>query len=560
MVKISVIIIFICLITNSVSAQPQIRIEPRNVVFENIFNRIDYALLINRGNQPLRVDSLSSANPFYIVSFENGLVTPFFVNPDDTVKITILLSNFYNITVNDTVDTLWFYSNDPESPRDLRIKIDFFDDDDRGICSGIISDEQSNPLADTKIYSLYWGIYIIDSTSTDSNGAYSFLLPKGTYTIAAEKEGYQTIFYGNTSDPYFAYPITIDSGQTVNLNLTMPYIGNTGYKISGSLVDSAGGQLVNKGVVVIRKGTHTPTLLKGNAALADSNVFAGFVKPDGSYSITVKDTAYYYVQGFSNYYLPSFYNDEGRPAIYWQDADSVFISQFVYDKNIILVRDSSYGGGKASGNLISPIFESGNSDGISILAKSLDNGALYSYNFVKQDKSFSVNNLPYGRYQLIAQKIGFPTSQSEPFVIDSINQSINGLSIIFNTSSFEEEEFIPDKFILYQNYLNPFNPSTKIKYSIPSVILSSSKDDESGVTRRLRQLTAQSDIKVTLKVYDVLGNEIATLVDEQKEAGYYEVEFSTGSFGNATQLASGIYFYRLQAGNFNQTKKMLLLR
>ncbi|MCL6494865.1 MAG: T9SS type A sorting domain-containing protein, partial [Ignavibacterium sp.] len=89
-----------------------------------------------------------------------------------------------------------------------------------------------------------------------------------------------------------------------------------------------------------------------------------------------------------------------------------------------------------------------------------------------------------------------------------------------------------------------------IKYSIPSVILSSSKDDKGGVTLR----RDQSDNKVTLKVYDVLGNEIATLVDEHKEAGYYEVEFA------ATQLASGVYFYRLQAGNFIQTKKMVLLR
>lgn len=212
MLKNLVIIIFINLITNSIFAQPQIRIEPRNVVFENIFNRIDYAYVINRGDQPLRIDSLSSANPFYIVSFDGGLVTPFIINPDDTVKATILLTNFYNITVSDTVDTLWFYSNDPESPRDLRIKIDFFDDDNRGTCAGIISDEQQNPLSGVKVYFLYWGIYIIDSTSTDTNGAYSSLLPKGTYTIAAEKDGFQTTFYGNTSDPYFAYPVDIDSG------------------------------------------------------------------------------------------------------------------------------------------------------------------------------------------------------------------------------------------------------------------------------------------------------------------------------------------------------------
>ncbi|MEJ5262844.1 MAG: carboxypeptidase regulatory-like domain-containing protein [Ignavibacterium sp.] len=539
MVKISVIIIFICLITNSVMAQPQIRIEPRNVVFENIFNRIDYAFLINSGDQPLRVDSLNSANPFYIVSFENGLVTPFFVNPDDTVKITILLSNFYNITVNDTVDTLWFYSNDPESPRDLRIKIDFFDDDDRGICSGVVSDEQSNPLADAKIYFLYWGIYLIDSTSTDVNGTYSSLLPKGAYTIAAEKEGYQTIFYGNTADPYFAYPVSIDSGQTVNLNLSLPFIGNTGYQISGNLIDSSSGQLVNKGVVVIRKGTHTPTLLKGNAALADSNVYAGFVKPDGSFSITVKDTAYYFVQGFSNYYLPSFYNVNGIPAIFWQDADSVLINQVVYDKNIVLARDSSFGGGDAAGNLIVPGLESDYMEGISVFAKSLDNGALYSYNFVKSDNSFRVTNLPYGNYQLIAQKIGFPNTTSEPFTIDSLNPSVNSLSIYFGSSSVDED-LVAQDFILYQNFPNPFNPFTKIRFVIPASSLNPFSKGEGTF--------------VTLKVYNLLGNEIATLVNDYKAAGSYEVEF------NASNLSSGIYFYQLQSGSFIQTKKMLMLK
>lgn len=94
------------------------------------------------------------------------------------------------------------------------------------------------------------------------------------------------------------------------------------------------------------------------------------------------------------------------------------------------------------------------------------------------------------------------------------------------------------EFTLSQNYPNPFNPTTKIHYSIPSVTRSLSK----------------GDAYVKLKVYDNLGNEIATLVNEEKPAGTYEVEF------NASQLSSGIYFYKIQAGNFTQTKKMLLLK
>ncbi|RKY93654.1 MAG: hypothetical protein DRQ01_04250 [Ignavibacteriae bacterium] len=83
---------------------------------------------------------------------------------------------------------------------------------------------------------------------------------------------------------------------------------------------------------------------------------------------------------------------------------------------------------------------------------------------------------------------------------------------------------------LFDNYPNPFNPKTSIQYAVGSWQF------------------------VTLKVYDVLGNEVATLVNEEKLAGEYEVEFS------AKGLPSGIYFYQLRAGNFVETKKMILLK
>jgi hypothetical protein len=89
-------------------------------------------------------------------------------------------------------------------------------------------------------------------------------------------------------------------------------------------------------------------------------------------------------------------------------------------------------------------------------------------------------------------------------------------------------------FVLSQNYPNPFNPSTTIRYSIPIA----------G--------------NVTLKVFDILGKEIATLVNEEKPAGEYEVEFS--ATGGGRNLPSGIYFYQLQSGSYVETKKMILLR
>jgi photosystem II stability/assembly factor-like uncharacterized protein len=103
------------------------------------------------------------------------------------------------------------------------------------------------------------------------------------------------------------------------------------------------------------------------------------------------------------------------------------------------------------------------------------------------------------------------------------------------TSVKEEGNQFPVSFTLYQNYPNPFNPSTVISYQLP----------------------VSSD--VTLKVYDILGNEIATLVNEYKPAGEYEVEFNVGQ-ESIPVLASGVYFYQLRVGGFVQTKKMVLLR
>jgi hypothetical protein len=93
-----------------------------------------------------------------------------------------------------------------------------------------------------------------------------------------------------------------------------------------------------------------------------------------------------------------------------------------------------------------------------------------------------------------------------------------------------QPEVVPGTFSLSQNYPNPFNPSTTIRYGLPQ-----------------RQ-------QVLLTLFNTLGQRVATLVREEKEAGYHEVKF------DATGLSSGVYFYRLQAGNYVATKKLLLLR
>ena len=119
------------------------------------------------------------------------------------------------------------------------------------------------------------------------------------------------------------------------------------------------------------------------------------------------------------------------------------------------------------------------------------------------------------------------------FVFTSDSNQTTEKSLLLNSDislDVEDDNINVNSFYLSQNYPNPFNPSTKIKYSI----------NQPGL--------------ITLKVYDLLGNEIATLVNEEKTVGSYEINF------DAKILSSGVYFYIMRVGNFTDTKKFILLK
>ncbi|MEK9135946.1 MAG: carboxypeptidase regulatory-like domain-containing protein, partial [Bacteroidota bacterium] len=138
-----------------------------------------------------------------------------------------------------------------------------------------------------------------------------------------------------------------------------------------------------------------------------------------------------------------------------------------------------------------------------------------------------------GTYTLVAQATGYhPDTVRNVVVVDSVATRVD-VALQRRTTSIEQVD-VPSTFSLSQNYPNPFNPTTKILYSLPP-----------GV----------GTLHVTsLRVHDVLGREVATLVNEELKAGDYEVTF------DGHGLSSGVYFYRLQSGNITATMKLLLLR
>ena len=145
------------------------------------------------------------------------------------------------------------------------------------------------------------------------------------------------------------------------------------------------------------------------------------------------------------------------------------------------------------------------------------NGTVVDFNNGTNSNPFTLNAPGPGEYTINA---GY-ASPSRRWDSASVSIVVTNLGEVISK---------PEEFRLYNNYPNPFNPSTTIRYSIP----------EASFT--------------TLKIYNSLGKEVAALVNETKSAGTYEVEF------NASYLPGGIYFYTIQAGSFKETKKMILLK
>jgi hypothetical protein len=141
--------------------------------------------------------------------------------------------------------------------------------------------------------------------------------------------------------------------------------------------------------------------------------------------------------------------------------------------------------------------------------------------------SASIEKLPLGDLNWFPEKKAIWEAHKTEIMQHILSQNESQLSV---TSVKQTNNLTPSKFEISQNYPNPFNPSTTIKYSIP----------QSGL--------------VTLKVYNVLGQEVANLVNQVQKSGSYTVNF------NASKLASGVYMYKIQAGDYSQTKKMMLLK
>jgi hypothetical protein len=301
----------------------------------------------------------------------------------------------------------------------------------------------------------------------------------------------------------------------------------TSYSISGTVKYSDNNQPVISGYVKAFKLDKS----NGNIIILDSTQ----INSNGTYTLPNVPQDSCSIGVFPNStpqpdYVITYYPS----TIYWQGATVIYPTGNLTNINISAIRMiTTTASNSVSGKVMRLTDTYGNLKDAFVYAK---NGNT----FVKCGVSdvngvFHLPSLPSGNLKIIVNRLGFSGDSTNVNVlassnIDSINFTLNNLYTGIKPINNE----VPNEYKLYQNYPNPFNPVTKIRFEVPL------SKGGSGV--------------VSLKIYDITGREITTLINESLNPGTYEITFD----GN--NLSSGIYFYRIQTKSFSDTKRMVFIK
>ncbi|MCX6163750.1 MAG: T9SS type A sorting domain-containing protein [Ignavibacteriae bacterium] len=312
------------------------------------------------------------------------------------------------------------------------------------------------------------------------------------------------------------------------------------FSVSGLVRYSDNNQPVTSGYVkVIKLDKNT-----SNIIILDSAA----IQSDGSYTLTKVPQDSVDIGVYPNSTPPNDWVITYYPStIYWQDATVLYPTGNMTNVNIGVKRLISATASNSVNGKVMRLTDSqlGNLKDAVLYAK---NGNTFVRCAVSDGNGvYHLNSLPTGNLKIIVNRLGFTGDSTIVNVtatsnIDSINFYLYRVPVGIKQISNN----VPSEYKLYQNYPNPFNPSTIIKYQVAS------KEDG------FRTGAFRND-KVVLKVYDILGKEVATLVNEKQSPGVYEVTWDARHGGSST-LPSGIYFYKLETQSYKETKKMVLLK
>lgn len=522
------LLIFLWLAANLLAQhQGSLNVMPRHLHYFDNFHRTKIVRVQNTGANTVTIDSITFNPRVYTIRLNERRGFPLTLQPESQFTFEVIQYNYFYLTESDSSSKITIYNNSDERAIEIEAHQHNRRFGQMGIVDGSVSDS-SGTISEADIYFFYDRNLLIDSVTTDAAGNFSIEIPTGDYFIAANKDGYYMQFAYDKDSPLGADLITVENNQNINVVFTLEKEVETDLDVDGTVTDIETATL-KKTIVVIRKGTHTPTKISAGSKDDVNRSYTTITNNDGFYKVNnVKHSGDYYIQAFAPLRLPGYYNSNKSPSVFWQDADSISLFSSLNSIDIVLERDSSYGGGFVEGSVLSNHPNTTINDALVYVISEINN-KIYAYNLTSSNGEYSIPVLPYGTYRLLAQKIGIENSISNIFEISSSQDSLSGIDLTLIITSLEDEERSLT-FRLDQNYPNPFNPSTNLDFS-------------------LKEAT-----EVKLTIYNILGEEITTLLNDYLESGNYHITFNAGN------LSSGVYFYELKTGQNKIVKKMNLIR
>jgi len=392
---------------------------------------------------------------------------------------------------------------------------------------------------------------IIDSLSARLNDTLNYCVYNVIHYRKCNDTGSVTLF-GNytTKKKGFAHDGLIVSDITYAKNIGISAYGSgepppisswstlTGCKVNGVVYGDTNIYYTVSGNIFYSDNSLPATGGYVKAVKLDRNTYSiitydsAQIQPNGSYTLTrvpqdSVDIGVYPNSGTQNDWVVTYYPS----TIYWRDAAVIYPTGNLNNVNVGVKRLMSVNNSNVISGLV---LKSGNAP-----SSSIKDAVLYAKNgetFVRCGisditGSYFLLSLPAGNIKILVDRLGYLGDSANINVTASCNiDSLYFFLTKFMSAVREIGSIVPTEYKLYQNYPNPFNPSTNIKYQI--------------VNNRF----------VTLRIYNILGKEISTLVNEKQFPGVYEVTF------DGSNLPSGVYFYQLTAGDYRETKRLVLIK
>jgi len=378
-------------------------------------------------------------------------------------------------------------------------------------------------------------------TKVDSTGHYSLPIPPGSYIAFAEAPGYGTVFYPGQTNLLSATTLVLQH-DSAGINFMLPRLPSIALgMIQGSVIDSALDVGIPSRIIATRdRWTSVDKFGEPSSYVVDTDSLGNFTVGNllpGSYFVFAVPLGSY---------APAFYSTD-TATTRWRSATKVAINGNSVSGIDIYAQEipvSVEGYADISGTLSLTSGTASTMAGAIVYANKGTVVAGFAITDVKGN--YSIDGLAPGAYSLFVDRLGYnagpnPIPSDLPAGVGTVSYDASGNPVNANVSLSissvtvplvvgETSSLQPEQYALEQNYPNPFNPSTTIRYTLPV----------SG--------------RVAVRVYNILGQAVATLVDGNQNAGTYEVSF------NASALSSGVYFYRIESGSFAAVKKMMLLK